>query len=89
MEDLTVSNKIHSIASSNKLRFYDCLVFPQPSTLASFEKNQPSVFSGGEFNPSDFVCNVLYALGKTLFSGQKNQGIIYKMIVSVTRAGEA
>ena len=38
---------------------------------------------GGEFAPSESVCNVLYALGKTLFSGQKNQGIIYKMIVSV------
>lgn len=83
VEDLTISNKIHKIASTSKLHYYDCLVFPQPSTLASFDKNHPSVFMGGEFAPSESVCNVLYALGKTLFSGQKNQGIIYKMIVSV------
>ncbi|KAK8829536.1 hypothetical protein WA556_005454, partial [Blastocystis sp. ATCC 50177/Nand II] len=82
VEDLTISNKIHKIASASKLHYYDCLVFPQPSTLASFDKNHPSVFMGGEFAPSESVCNVLYALGKTLFSGQKNQGIIYKMIVS-------
>ena len=87
IEDLTISNKIHKIASASKLRYYDCLVFPQPSTLASFDKNHPSVFMGGEFAPSDGVCNVLYALGKTLFSGQKNQGIIYKMIMSV-RGGQ-
>ena len=86
VEDLSISNKIHKAASANKLRYYDCLVFPQPSTLASFDKNHPSVFLGGEFAPSDGVCNVLYALGKTLFSGQNNQGIIYKMIVSVYEA---
>lgn len=82
-EDLTTSNKIHSVASSKTLRYYDCQIFPTPSTLSSFERNQPSVFLGGEYTPCEYVYTVLYSLGKILFSGRMNQGIIYKMIVSV------
>ena len=83
IEDLTTSNKVHSVATSKNIRYDDCQIFPQPSTLASFEQNQPSVFLGGEFTPCDFVYTVFYSLGKTLFSGHSNQGIIYKMVISV------
>ena len=83
IEDLTTSNKVHSVANSKNIRYYDCQIFPLPSTLASFERNQISVFLGGEYTPCEYVYSVLYSLGKTLFSGRSNQGIIYKMIISV------
>lgn len=83
IDDLTFSNKIHSLASSRSVPFYDCTIFPVPTTLQSFEKNQTSVFLGGDFTPSEAVGTILYSLGSILFGGHKNQGIIYKMIVSV------
>lgn len=83
IEDLTSSNKVHSVANAKSIRYYDCQIFPPPYTLSSFERNQPSVFLGGDFSPCEFVYNVLYSLGKTLFQGKSNQGIIYKMIISV------
>lgn len=83
IDDLTFSNKIHSLASSRSVPFYDCAIFPAPTTLQSFERNQTSVFLGGDFTPSETVGTILYSLGSVLFGGHKNQGIIYKMIVSV------
>lgn len=83
MEDLTFSNKVHSIASSHSIPYYDCAVFPLPTTLQSFDKNPISIFLGGEFTPSENVGSILYSIGSVLFGGHKNQGIIYKMIVSV------
>ncbi|KAK8802366.1 hypothetical protein WA588_005337, partial [Blastocystis sp. NMH] len=82
IDDLTFSNKIHSLASSRSIPFYDCTIFPAPTTLQSFEKNQTSVFLGGDFTPSEAVGTILYSIGSVLFGGHKNQGIIYKMIVS-------
>ena len=83
IEDLSNSNKLHLTAANKDIRYYDCLIFPQPSTLASFEKNEPAVFLGGEYLPSDFLRTVLYGLGKIAFTGRNNQGIIFKIIVSV------
>ncbi|KNB43549.1 3-hydroxyisobutyrate dehydrogenase [Blastocystis sp. subtype 4] len=80
--DLTFSNKVHSIASSYSIPYYDCSIFPLPTTLQSFDKNPVSIFLGGEFSPSETVGSILYSLGSVLFGGHKNQGIIYKMIVS-------
>ena len=88
IDDLTFSNKIHSLASSRSIPFYDCTIFPAPTTLQSFEKNQTSVFLGGDFTPSEAVGTILYSIGSVLFGGHKNQGIIYKMIVSVGVVGE-
>jgi 3-hydroxyisobutyrate dehydrogenase-like beta-hydroxyacid dehydrogenase len=83
IEDLTTSNKLHAIALSKEIRYYDCQIFPVPTTLISFERNQPSAFLGGNYGPSEFVYHILYSLARSVFNGKSNQGIIYKMVVSV------
>ena len=82
IEDLENSGKVHARAKERDIRYYDCLLFPQPTTLASFEKNEPVVLLGGEPLLSDFLRTVLAGLGRLTFTGGSNQSIFFKMIMS-------
>lgn len=84
IEDLENSGKVHARAKERDIRYYDCLLFPQPTTLASFEKNEPVVLLGGEPLLSDFLRTVLAGLGRLTFTGGSNQSIFFKMIMSVS-----
>lgn len=86
IEDLESSSKVHARAKEREVRYYDCLLFPQPATLASFEKNEPVVLLGGEPLLSDFLRTVLAGLGRLTFTGGSNQSIFFKMILSVGSA---
>ena len=83
MNDLLFANRLHALASSHHVLFYDCSIFPTPTTLDSFEVNAPSIFLGGEFSPKEEVLRLLYGIGKHVFGGYPNQGVVYRMILSV------
>lgn len=83
MNDLLLANKLHSLASSRGIPFYDCAILPMPTTFDSFDVNSPSIFIGGQFTPKEDMLCLLYAIGDHVFGGFPNQGIVYRMILSV------
>ena len=65
------------------MRFYDCPLFPIPTSLLSYEQSPPSLFLGGEALPEEFAMNVLYSLAVTIYPSKPSYGIINKCLVSV------
>lgn len=71
------------MAKKHKVRYFDAPVFPVPSSVLSYSINPPTIFMGGERIPDDYVMNVMFSLGKSIYPSLPTHGIINKMLVTV------
>ena len=71
------------MAKKHKVRYFDAPLFPVPSSVLSYAINPPTIFMGGERIPDDYVMNVMFSLGKSIYPSLPTHGIINKMLVTV------
>lgn len=83
LEDFQLASRIHQEAIKRGVRFYDCPLFPVPTSLLSYERSPPFAFLGGDVLPEEFAMNVLYSLAVTIYPNKPNYGIISKCLVMV------
>ena len=71
------------MAKKSKIRYYDCPLFPIPTSIESYSVNSPSLFLGGEQAPDEQLLSLLFSLGKAIFPANPTQGIVNKFLVTV------
>ena len=93
LDDYRISSLVHLVpfsfalslqeAQKRNIHFFDCPMFPEPSSLLSYETSPPSFFLGGKGLPESYAFNVLCSLGLTIYHSGPNYGIIHRALVAV------